>query len=233
MLLQKRESVECVRIVDEKLIARAKLIFERDNNSPLFLRLADNYLQENDPQTAVSILENGLMLYPNHPLAFILMAKALYLLGNIEMTESHLKKASELLNSDLTFDHYKHEFKLPDKQISPFDSSRGNIFFNSSDEYTLNEEVVDDQPKSVEDNLPQIAEKLINTKLDQSNNISPSETNQHEYNPDKGKLATETFANIYISQGQKSEALKIYELLILRNPEKKEYYLEKIRELKS
>ena len=219
--------------MDDKLTPRAKLIYERDNNSPLFLRVADYYLRNNDSQTAVSILENGLKLYPNHPLAFILMAKALYLIGNIEMTESHLKKASELLNSDLTFDHYKHEFKLPDKQISPFDSSRGNIFFNSSDEYALNEEDVDEQPKTVEDNLPQIAEKLINAKLDQSNNISPSETNQQEYSPDKSKLASETFANIYLSQGQKNEAIKIYELLIQRNPEKKEYFFEKIRQLKS
>lgn len=219
--------------MDDKLTARVKLIYERDSNSPLFLRVADYYLRNNDSQTAISILENGLKLYPNHPLAFILMAKTLYLLGNIEMTESYLKKASELLNSNLTFKHYKHELKLPDKQISPFDSSRGNLFFNSSDDYVLREEVADDQPKSVEDNLPQIAEKLINTKLDQSNSSSPSETNRQEYSPDKSKLASETFANIYLSQGKKNEAIKIYELLIQRNPEKKEYFFEKINQLKS
>jgi len=219
--------------VDHKLTARVKLIYERDSNSPLFVRVADFYMQNQAHQTAVTILENGLKTYPNHPLAFILMAKAMYSLGNIETTESYLKKASEILNSNLTFKHYKHELKLPDKQISPFDSSRGNLFFNSSDDYALNEEVVDDQPKSVEDNLPQIAEKLINAKLDQSNNISPSETNQQEYSPDKSKLASETFANIYLSQGQKNEAIKIYELLIQRNPEKKEYFFEKISQLKS
>jgi len=219
--------------VDEKLTARAKLIYERDNNSPLFLKVADFYLRNNDLHTAVSILENGLKIYPNHPLAFILMANAQHLLGNNVLSETYLQKASELLNSNRTFEHYKLEFKLPDKRISPFDTSRGNIFFNSSDDYLLDEEVSDDQLKSVDDNLPQIAEKLINTKFDQSSNISPSETNQHEYNPDKSKLATETFANIYISQGQKSEAIKIYELLIHRNPEKKEYYSEKIRQLKS
>ena len=219
--------------MDDKLTARAKLIYERDNNSPLFLRVADFYLRNNDLQNAVAILENGLRIYPNHPLAFILMSKAHYLLGNFEITESYLIKAGELLNSSRTFKHYKHEFNLPDKQISPFDSSRGNIFFNSSDEYILNEDIVDDQSKSIEDNLPQIAEKLINAKLDQSTNISSRETNQQEYSPDKSKLASETFANIYLSQGQKHEAIKIYELLILRNPEKKEYYSEKIRELKS
>jgi predicted Zn-dependent protease len=219
--------------VDEKLTARAKLIYERDNNSPLFLKVADFYLRNNDPKTAISILENGFKIYPNHPLAFILMANAQHLLDNKALSESYLQKASELLNSTRTFEHYKREFKLPDKRTSPFDSSRGNIFFNSSDDFLLDEEVSDDQLKSVDDNLSQIAEKLINTKFDQSSNISPSETNQNEYTPDKSKLATETFANIFISQGQKSEAIKIYELLIHRNPEKKEYYSEKIRQLKS
>ena len=219
--------------MDDKLTARAKLIYERDNNSPLFLRVADFYLRNKDFQTAVSILENGLKIYPNHPLAFILMSKAHYLLGNFEITESYLKKAGELLNSSRTFKHYKHEFNMPDKQISPFDSSRGNIFFNSSDDYALDEEDTDERQSSVEDNLPQIAEKLINAKLDQNSNLSSSETNQQEYSPDKSKQASETFANIYLSQGQKHEAIKIYELLILRNPEKKEYYSEKIRELKS
>jgi tetratricopeptide (TPR) repeat protein len=219
--------------VDDKLTARAKLIYERDYSSPLFLRVADFYLENNDPQTAVSILENGLKIYPAHPLAFILMAKAHNSFGNFEITESYLEKASELINSNRSFEHYKREFKLPYKRISPFDSSRGNIFFNSSDNYVLDEEVVDDQHKSVEDNLSQIAEKLINTKLDQSNKNSASETNQQEYIPDKSKLASETFAKIYLSQGQKNEAIKIYELLIYRNPEKKEYYSEKIRELKS
>ncbi|MCW9065527.1 MAG: tetratricopeptide repeat protein [Ignavibacteriaceae bacterium] len=219
--------------MDEKLTARAKLIYERNNNSPLFLKVADFYLRNNDPKTAISILENGLKIYPNHPLAFILMANAQHLLDNKALSESYLQKASELLNSTRTFEHYKLEFKLPDKRTSPFDSSRGNIFFNSSDDFLLDEEVSDDQLKSVDDNLSQIAEKLINTKFDQNSNISTSETNQHEYTPDKSKLATETFANIFITQGQKSEAIKIYELLILRNPEKKEYYSEKIHQLKS
>ncbi len=219
--------------MDDKLTARAKLIYERDNNSPLFFRVADFYLRNNDPQTAASILENGLKIYPNHPLAFILMAKVQYSLGNFEMTEWYLRKGSEIISSSKTFEHYKREFKLPDKRISPFDSSRGNIFFNSSDDYALDEEDTDEQPMSVEDNLPQIAEKLINAKLDQSSNLSSSETNQQEYSPDKSKLASETLANIYLSQGQKNEAIKIYELLIERNPEKREYYFEKIRELKS
>ena len=45
--------------------------------------------------------------------------------------------------------------------------------------------------------------------------------------------ASETLANIYLAQGEKNEAIKIFELLIERNPEKKGYYLGKISEIKS
>lgn len=219
--------------MDDKLISRAKIIYERDNSSPLFLRIADSHLRNNNPLEAIPILESGLKIFPNHPLAFILLSKAHYALKNIQATKSCLKKASELLNSSQLFTHYKKEYNLPDKQISPFDSSRGNIFINSTDDYILNEETNEDQSKSVEDNLQQIAEKLMNTRLDKDNNISIDESNHKKYNPDKSRLASETLANIYLSQNQKDEAIRVYELLASRIPEKKEYFLEKIKEIKS
>ena len=46
-------------------------------------------------------------------------------------------------------------------------------------------------------------------------------------------LVSETLAKIYISQGEYSEAIKIYEKLIERKPENKEKYFNSIEELKS
>lgn len=218
--------------MNDKLIARAKLIFERNNSSPLFLRTSDYYLRNNESQTAISILEKGLKTFPDHPLAFILMGKAHFALGNIKLAEHYIKRASDLLNSNETLNYYRKEFKLLDEHTSPFDSSRGNIFFNSLNNYTAEEEVQENKPKSVEDMLPQIADKLINAKIDQNSNFTPPEINQQNYTPDKSRLATETFANIYLSQGQKDEAIKIYQLLLQRNPEKKDYYLNKINEIR-
>ncbi len=87
--------------------------------------------------------------------------------------------------------------------------------------------------KSVEDNLQQIAEKLINTRLEKNDDPPLNENTQQKYNPDKGRLASETLANIYLSQNQKNEAIKIYELLADRDSDKREYFLEKIKMLKS
>lgn len=219
--------------MDEKITSRSKIIYDRDNNSPLFLRVADVHLQNKEPQVAISILERGLKIFPDHPVAFILLSKSHHQLGNIEATESHLKKVSELLNSDQMFKYYKNEFNLPDKQISPFDSSRGNIFINSTDEIDLNEEVNEESSKSVENNLQQIAEKLMNTRLERKDELPLNENTPQKYNPDRGRLASETLANIYLSQNQKDEAIKIYELLADRDSGKKEYFLEKIKMLKS
>lgn len=220
--------------MDEKLTARAKLIYERDNNSPLFLRIADSYLQSSNPEIAISILENGLKNYPEHPLAFILMAKANVMMNEIEMAEYFFKKSSELLNSNRTYTHYKKEFNLPDKKHSPFDSSRGSVFINSSEGERLKiEEARHDKKQPVEERLEQIAQELMNKRLEQTDNFPLRESDPKQYSPDKSKLATETMANIYLSQGQKNEAIKIYELLANRNPGKKEYYLGKIRDIKS
>lgn len=220
--------------MDEKLTAKAKLIYERDNNSPLFLRLANFYLSSNEPQNAISILEKGLKNFPDHPLAFILMGKAHVMINELEMAEFFFNKSSEILYTNQTYTFYKKEYNLPDKHLSPFNSLRGSVFINSSEVDILKtEEGIPDNTKPVEDRLSQIANELLNNRLEQTDNFLSREADQQVYSPDKSRLATETFANIYLSQGQKNEAIKIYELLVNRNPEKKNYYLEKIREIQS
>jgi tetratricopeptide (TPR) repeat protein len=220
--------------VDEKLTARAKLIYERDNNSPLFLRIADSYLQSSNPENAISILEDGLKNYPDHPFAFILMGKANVMINKIELAEYFFKKSGEILNTSRTYTHYRTKYNLPDKQHSPFDTSKGSVFIKSSEDEKLNiDDVIPDKSKPVEDRLAQIANELMNKRLEQTDNFPLREADKQQYSPDKSKLATETMANIYLSQGQKNEAIKIYESLVVRNPGKKEYYLEKIRNIRS
>jgi len=150
--------------VEEKLTARAKLIYERDSNSPLFLRVADTYLQSNNPAYAISILEDGLKNFPDHPLALILMGRANVMLNEIEMAEFFFKKSSELLNTNRTYIYYKKEYNLPDKQLSPFDSSRGSVFVNSSEEEIPRvEDLIPDKSQPVEERLSQIANEIMNT----------------------------------------------------------------------
>jgi tetratricopeptide (TPR) repeat protein len=221
--------------VDDKLSARARLIYERDNNSPLFLRTADFYLNQNNPQQALSILEKGMSVFPDHPLAFILKGKAHFMLGDSEVADTCFNKSGELLNSSRTYIHYKQQYKLPEKKVSPFDSSRGKVFTESLDknQAPATEEVIQSKAVPADEKLSELAGNIINAGIGDDENYSGQASNQSQYSSDKSRLASETFAKIYLSQGEKEEAIKIYQLLIGRNPEKKEYYLQKIREIRS
>ena len=221
--------------MNENLNAKAKLIYDRNNNSPLFLKTADTCLNRNEIQNAILILEEGLKIFPEHPLAFILLGKANFMLGNIDIADSFIKRASELLDSRRTYTHYKKEFKLPDKPVSPFDSSRGNVFINSfvDDDTLKNESKFVNISKSIDNRLSELADEVMKAKIDRNENFSIPEIESETILPEKTKLASETLANIYLSQGEKNEAIKIFEILINRQPEKKEYYLGKISEIKS
>ena len=218
--------------MDEKLVVRAKLIYERDNNSPLFLLVADQFLKKDDLKSALSILENGVNKFPEHPLAFVLLAKLYVKLGDPETAEFYLKKCNELLNNACTIAHYKKELNISTRKSSPFDLSRGNVFINSTDDM-FKDEVIGEKSDSVDDRLSQIANELINRRVEKAEDSSFKAPLQKEYLPDKSKLASETFANIYLAQGREEEAIEIYELLLQRNPQKQDYYLRKIRELRS
>ena len=220
--------------MDEKLTSRAKLIYDRDNSSPLFLRTAAFHIKNNDAETAISILMSGQQIFPNHPLLFLLLGKAYHLLGDLQKTEAYLKKTSDILDGELVYLYYKKELNLPERKRSPFDSSRGNIFINSKDfEVSNNNEIESTKNKSVDDNLKQIADELLNARIDRKDAFSSNQSDGQNYNLGKSKLASETLANIYISQGQINEAIKIYEHLAQIKPEKKEYYIEKIKNLKA
>ena len=219
--------------MDEKLTNKAKSLYELNNSSPLFLRTAYHYLQIGDEQNALSILEDGSKQFPKHPLAFILMGKAHLNLGNVDLVSAYIKRASEILNSDRTFNFYKDAFNLPDKNVSPFDSSHGSVFLNSVEEEVIPAEIYIEQSPAIEDRLEELAKKMMHAKIERTDDAKNYETEPINNKLDKSKLASETLAKIYLSQGSKKEAIEIYKLLIQRNPDKEEYYLKRIEEIQS
>jgi pentatricopeptide repeat protein len=49
---------------------------------------------------------------------------------------------------------------------------------------------------------------------------------------DKEDMSTETLAEIYVKQGNYPKAIKIYEQLMLSNPEKKLFFASRIKYIK-
>ena len=222
--------------MNENLISRAYQIYESKKNSPLFLRVADSYLASGELTKAKNIVEEGLKNYPDHPLALILLGQVNVLEGEIEKADDLIIRASEILNSNETYKYYKSKLNLPDKRFSLFDLSRGSFFVKSTDfnqSTEKSEQPAENKSERVEDRLSELADKMMNARIAKDENFSIPESKENNYKPDKSKLATETFAKILISQGQIDEAIKIFQTLIERNPNKREYYLEKIREIQS
>ncbi len=195
---------------------KVNLIYEYNKQSPLFVRVAYGEIEKNNADRAVEILNEGLGIYPLYPAAHILLGKALMLLGKYKEALDSFKKGSELVDSHKVYEYYLHEVEDLKKQRVLFETSRKPAFIDEGD----NEEK-GNKKISLENEL-----STFDSMTDQKNlGSAPA--------PGSDSIVSETLANIYITQGEFSEALSIFERLLKKNPQKSDYYLEKIKELKS
>ena len=226
---------------------KVNLIYEHNNNSPLFIRKADEEIQNNQVESAVEILTAGLKLYPNYAAAHLLLGRAYSLLGDFNQAIKSIKTGSVLINSTETYNYYLKEIDAVRKKRSLFDSSTRTSFFSSEIEPSqpelnieekkaeeINPEVDNDiQAIDIEDRLEEVARDISNVRI----NESPSNLNYELSNPEtflEGNMfVSETLAKIYITQGEFKAAIDVYQKLIAKDPSKQEYYLQKISELQS
>ena len=193
-------------------------------------------IKKNNPERGIGILYRGLNIFPDHPLAYILLGKANLVAGDFEKADNFFLKASQMINSPKTYEHYKNELEALRRKTSLPEIKKERGF---SETESRSEKQKEDQKdplaaaKAIEDRLEQLAETLstVRIKKDSESDSSYSETIFKI--TERSRIVTETLAKIYLSQGQRSEAIKMYEKLIKRNPEKEEYYLSKIREIRS
>ncbi len=280
---------------DEKV----SLICEYNPHSPLFIRLANVEIQNNNIDFAIDILNEGIKLFPQFAIAHILLGKTFSLKGRYNEALIAFKTGCELIHSEKSFEFYKQELELfknsslnTKKHNSSLENnlSLNDVIKDKSD--NLNKSEKNLSSFSVDDNLLEIAEKISKAKIEKnefnenepehieqissegisfaipqvvdSGRVSPSTLEESDrlfgvYRPSvdsvrkagcsidetsallressigepKEKLfASETLAKIYIAQGEFQEAIKTYLHLIEKNPLKKNYYQNKIDDLK-
>jgi tetratricopeptide (TPR) repeat protein len=144
------------------------------------------------------------------------MGKALMLLGKYKESLDSYRKASELLNSHQVYEHYLHEVENLKKQRILFETSRKPGFLD---------EIEDDGQKDKKISLEK--------ELSSFDSMTGQKINPPASGSGGESIVSETLANIYITQGEFREALSIFERLLNKNPQKREYYLQKISELKA
>lgn len=213
---------------------KVNLIYEYNKNSPLFVRIASNQIEDNNPDKAIEILDEGLKKYPEYPAAYFLLGKAYTIKGLYSQALKYVKRGSELIHSPKTYDYYLREIEAIKKQRSFFKPARW-------EDDIKGDAVPDSSLKEIEDSLktlPPITEsiKKLNEELMEARETiqkaKDSTAPSAKSFTDSNLIVSETLAKIYISQGEYQEAIAVFEKLMKRNPDKKDYYEIKIEEIK-
>ncbi len=141
--------------------------------------------------------------------------KRLMLLGKYKEALDSFRKGSELVSSHRVYEYYLQEVETLKKQRSLFEFSH--------------------KPGFLEEEKKQNAKNIsLEEELSSFDSMTDSKPQSGSIAAGSGdSIVSETLANIYITQGEFREALSIYERLVTKNPQKKDYYLRKIEELKS
>lgn len=212
---------------------KVELIYEYNKNTPLFVRIAVNFIESNNPDKAIEVLDNGLNSYPEHAAAYFLLGKAYTVKGNYSHALKYVKRGSELIHSPKTFDYYLREIEAVKKQRSFFKQTKWDeeITSKPADE-TLSklEESLKAMPPLTE-SIKKLNEDLMEAKETiQKAKDSPGSSLKDLTG--SNLIISETLAKIYVNQGEFQEAIEVYQKLCEKHPEKKDYYDIKIDEIK-
>lgn len=220
---------------------KANYIYQQNSNSALFVRVASHQLDTNNVSSAVEILNKGLKIYPDHPVAYLLLGKAYTLLGNYNLAEEFIRKGSSLIQCRETYEYYLGEVSRTREQRSMFNITRDKLIQKPPVSDELSESESNLSSRNTPENSNEIAkriddrfERLVSTL----SKVKAIEKNDSEHSgPDQSKtgnvlLVSETLAKIYDEQGEFNEAIRVYEKLIERDKEKSGYYSEKIDEIR-
>jgi tetratricopeptide (TPR) repeat protein len=222
---------------------KVSLIYEYNKRSALFVRMANSEIEKNNVERAVEILNNGIKLYPGYAAAYLILGKALTLLGNYTEAANAIKTGSDILHSKKTYDFYIKEVELIKKQRSLFRTTRRSAFFAEEEQQPAEDPgLFEDMPQEekkkspgvpVDERLDQLAHEISSAKIPavskDSEIISRSSYDSYSH---EGKIISETLAKIYVAQGEYLEAIKVYEKLKIKNPKRADYFDVKIQELK-
>lgn len=199
-----------------------KLIFEFNNDSPLFARLASSEIESGNYKTAEEILEKGIEKFPSYPTAKLLYSIALAYQGKIKEAVLSVESIKEFFNSPETLESYLN-------RISRIDRDQNS--FTESTRYSFLPEEEAAKEETFEDKLSDIAEELKKAKISIRTTVAGDINPVQEKAPEKS-IVSETMARILMLQEKYKEALAVYEELLQIEPDKKEYIEWKIAEVK-
>jgi predicted Zn-dependent protease len=216
---------------------KVSLIYEYNNKSPLFARVASNEIEKNNIDEAIKILTDGLNNHSDFSVAYFLLSKAYTIKGNYGQALKFVKKGSELIHSPKTYDYYLREIDAIKKQRQLFNVSRwadsANDKFSNLNSNQSNKIEKEKPAENIEETLNKLTAEIngaAQTIVEAKKKIE--ETKSKDFS-NSNFIVSETLAKIYITQGEFKEAISVYKKLKQKNPEKETYFDSKIAELKA
>ena len=213
--------------VRDLTIEKIKLIFEFNSGSPLFARVAASEIERANILDAIKILETGLEQHSHYPTPYLLLALANAYAGREEEARNNAVMGSELLGSPDTLEFYL-------KKISDIITERNSLSETKRPAFLTEkkEQKVEDEFENLEDKLDILAERLSKAKIiPKGMGESMSELSTPEVKIKR--IVSDTMAEIFLSQKNYKEAISIYEELLEQKPDKADFYLQRIADLKS
>ena len=214
---------------------KVSLIYEYNNKSPLFARVADIEIEKNNIDDAIRILTEGLAHLPEFSVAYFLLGKAHTIKGNYGQALKFVKKGSELIHSPKTFDYYLREIDAIKKQRQLFNVSRwadnANEKFSNTTTNAANQNDDKKKSESIEETLNKLTAEIdgaSNQIKEAKKQITENRLKDYSKND---LIVSETLAKIYVTQGEFKEAISVYKKLKVKNPDKEAYFDSKISEL--
>lgn len=207
--------------------------------------MANAELENNNVDSAVKILQNGLRIFPDYPVAYILLGRTYALMGGYDKAEEYFKKGSELLGSGETYHHYLNEIIEIKKRRSLFKSTRGktvplspkNQVKPEDDDSLFHQKKkatsVKELNSSIDEKLDMLAKELSQAKISTNNQLGTKQNDFLDHITNDNMLVSETLAKIYLAQNEYNEAIKVYEKLLKKDYVRYDYYTGKIQEIRA
>jgi tetratricopeptide (TPR) repeat protein len=211
---------------------KIKLIYEYNRESPLFARIANWELENNNLETAIEILEGGLRENPDFPTPYFILGKAYSKMSEFSKALKCYKKGSELIHSKETYQFYLRELESLKNLKTPPELRTIPIY----DERKEKKAEEKKSSSEIKNDLDMLAEKISNAKItvvQEDKNFNKNSPDESSFAGESSLIVSETLAKIYLAQGEIQEAISIYEKLKKKEPAKKDYFSQRIDELKS
>jgi len=211
------------------LESRLSLVYEFNNSSPLFARVAAIELEKGNSEKAENILQQGLKLFPDYAAGYIIFGKLLTHLTRYKEAEESFRKGCSIIASKSSLEYYLNYLESAKKETSSLQGSRRVSFVDNK---TL--DIIDiDTP--IEEQLDTLAKKIDNAKIPypDNNEIIDSPDDDELNIGATEKIVSETIAEIYFAQGNLDEALTVYKKLMIKKPERSDFFEQKIKEIQS